>query len=206
MPKSSLPFDADEYAPVAERITLFYAKYPAGRLITELVHRDEHTVVFKALAFRDVADAAPAATGWAEERIGDGEVNEVACLENTETSALGRALANLGFTASSRRPSAEEMQKAARMRTRLNAARADAPFASRSAPRVYERMAAAEYRPDALRLDTMWLLAEAERLGFDRSRAARLRAGLARPGASPGAIQRLERSLRQWLARRDRSA
>jgi hypothetical protein len=205
MPKSSLPFDSDDYAPVAERITLFYEKYPTGRLITELVHRDQHTVVFKALAFREEKDSVPAATGWAEERFGDGEINEVACLENTETSALGRALANLGFTASARRPSAEEMQKAGRARARLNAAADD--HLSRSRPRhVREPTAAMELGGDPLKQDALTLLAEAERMGFDRARAARLRAGLEYPGASPAVVQRLERSLRLWLTRRDRSA
>src|SRR5256885_13604213 len=46
----------------------------------------------------------------------DGDVNAVEYLENTETSAIGRALANLGFTASAERPSREEMMRAARAR------------------------------------------------------------------------------------------
>lgn len=206
MPKSSLPFDSDYYAPVAERITLFYEKYPTGRLITELVHRDDRTVVFKALAFREERDSVPAATGWAEERFGDGEINEVACLENTETSALGRALANLGFTASPRRPSAEEMQKAGRARARLNATAGEELSSPRRSRYVHEPGVRLELGGDPLRQDALTLLAEAERMGFDRARAARLRAGLEYPGASPAAIERLERSLRQWLARRDRTA
>src|SRR5881397_2602356 len=108
-------FDLASYAPVAERITLFYETFPRGRIISELVSRTEKDVVFRALVYRDASDAEAAATGWAAEREGDGEINRVACLENTETSAVGRALANLGFTASSRRPSREEMEKARRM-------------------------------------------------------------------------------------------
>jgi hypothetical protein len=69
--------------------------------------------------YRDRSDAEPAATGWAREFEGDGEINQVACLENTETSAIGRALANLGFAASKKRPSYEEMAKADRARRRL---------------------------------------------------------------------------------------
>src|SRR5690349_22763654 len=112
-------FDLASYAPVAERITLFYETFPRGRIITELVSRTEKDVVFRALVYRDASDGDAAATGWAAEREGDGEINTVACLENTETSAIGRALANLGFTASTRRPSREEMDKAARERARL---------------------------------------------------------------------------------------
>ena len=106
MPKSSLFFNPSDYALVASRITLFYERYPTGRIITELVSRDRD-VLFKASVYRSQAEAEPAATGWAAEREGDGEVNEVACVENTETSAIGRALANLGFTASVKRPRRE---------------------------------------------------------------------------------------------------
>src|SRR5438067_12381780 len=112
-------FDPASYATVAERISLFYESFPRGRIVTELVSRTERDVVFRALVYRQAGDPGPAATGWAAEREGDGEVNAVACLENTETSAIGRALANLGFTAARERPSAEEMAKARRARNRL---------------------------------------------------------------------------------------
>ena len=104
MVKSDLELPGGDYALVADRITLFYQRFPDGRIITELVSRDEREVTFRALVFRSPAEREPAATGWASEREGDGDVNTVACLENTETSAIGRALANLGFTASVQRP------------------------------------------------------------------------------------------------------
>jgi hypothetical protein len=115
MPKT-IDFDPESYAPVAERIELFYERYPSGRILTEMVERTEREIVFRAAVYRTAEDAEPAATGWAAERVGDGEVNAVACLENTETSAIGRALANLGFLASRLRPSAEEVAKVARSR------------------------------------------------------------------------------------------
>jgi hypothetical protein len=113
MPKTTSDFDPETYAPVAERIELFYQRFPTGRILTELVQHTEQEVVFRAAVYRAADDPEPAATGWAAERVGDGEVNAVACLENTETSAIGRALANLGFLASRLRPSAEEVAKAA---------------------------------------------------------------------------------------------
>ncbi|MDB4906764.1 MAG: hypothetical protein JWO05_1548 [Gemmatimonadetes bacterium] len=116
MPKVSESFDPSAYAPVADRITLFYKTFPTGRIITHLVERSADAVIFEARVYRHAGDSRPAATGWATEREGDGEVNLVACLENTETSAIGRALANLGYTASAKRPSREEMEKAARAR------------------------------------------------------------------------------------------
>ena len=42
-------FDLASYAPVAERITLFYETFPRGRIITELVSRTERDVVFRVM-------------------------------------------------------------------------------------------------------------------------------------------------------------
>jgi hypothetical protein len=64
-------FDLASYAPVAERITLFYETFPRGRIISELVSRTERDVVFRALVYRDASVARAAECG------GDGE--GVAC-------------------------------------------------------------------------------------------------------------------------------
>src|SRR5436190_10154056 len=120
MSKTDSFFSPDQYATVAERIELFYSRFPLGRINTELVARADGEITFKALVFRSADDTFVAATGWASEREGDSDINTVACLENTETSAVGRALANLGFTASSKRPSREEMEKAMRVRRALS--------------------------------------------------------------------------------------
>src|SRR4051812_5054548 len=119
MSKTDSSFNADQYATVADRIELFYSRFPEGRINTELVERRDGEITFKALVYRTAVETLAAATGWASEREGDGDVNTVACLENTETSAVGRALANLGFTASTKRPSREEMAKAERARRRV---------------------------------------------------------------------------------------
>jgi hypothetical protein len=54
------------------------------------------------------------ATGYAEEVRGAGNVNRTSHVENCETSAVGRALANAGMAGSdvNKRPSREEMSKA----------------------------------------------------------------------------------------------
>jgi len=56
------------------------------------------------------------ATGYAEEVRGAGNVNRTSHVENCETSAIGRALANCGMAGSdmSKRPSREEMSKVQR--------------------------------------------------------------------------------------------
>jgi hypothetical protein len=70
MPKAEQGYDLERYAPVARRITLFYERYPAGRIITSLVQRDARFVIFCARVYRGADDARAAATGWALEREG----------------------------------------------------------------------------------------------------------------------------------------
>jgi hypothetical protein len=188
--KTGLDFDPQSYAPVADRVTLFYQRHPSGRIGTELVSRDEGAITFKASVFRALDDPVPAATGWACEREGDGDVNMVACLENAETSAIGRALANLGFTASTKRPSREEMEKADRARHRLSAT----AFAAR--PTSEERQATAIH-------EVLQLLATAQRHGFSPRRAGIIAARANRPPGLPlPTMRRLEQRVRSWLRRR----
>lgn len=103
-----------DYVEVADRIRAFHEKYTRGSIQTEMVRLNGDMVVFKATVFRDALDPHPA-TGWAYERQGSSPVNETRFVENCETSAVGRALANLNF-AGNRRPSREEMAKVVRMR------------------------------------------------------------------------------------------
>ena len=205
MPKSDDGFNPADYAPVAARVTRFYERYPTGRIVTELVSRTERgdgvfEVTFRALVYRSDGDTHAAATGYALERDDDGDINAVACVENTETSAIGRALANLGFTASLNRPSREEMAKAARAR-----ARGDAPrltihppaslVASVRPPRQGRNVAC----QDAV-VDAVGLVEEAERAGLDPDRARRLRRRLRNARPSLASLERVERVLRRWLA------
>ncbi len=221
MPKSDLKLGDAEYALVADRIALFYRHHPTGRIITELVARTDREVTFRALVYRGAEDAAPAATGWASEREGDGDVNTVACLENTETSAIGRALANLGFTASRQRASREEMDKAARARPlRVAEGRpaVAAPLGPRGAPtplRPAQRPPEAPL-PDgeiavgggppptraAAVADVLSLLERAEREGMTGEWTTTVRARLADARTSVPTIERYERRLRRWLAGR----
>lgn len=187
--KSGPDFNPAGYATVAERIALFYEAHPQGRIVTQLVSRTDAEVVFMASVYRDPNESGPAATGWAAEREGDGDVNEVACLENTETSAVGRALANLGFTASRLRPSAEEMAKAARARTRIGRQRLAVSEPAVSASH-------AMYLGDLLNL-----VAAAERLGLRPSRATRWRRHLHDTPYDDRVLVQLERRLRDWIVR-----
>jgi hypothetical protein len=193
MPKTDINYSGEGYAPVADRVRLFYERYPAGRIVTHLVRRTDDEVVFRAEVFRSPSDREPAATGWAAEREGDGEINTVACLENTETSAVGRALANLGLVASTHRPSREEMEKADRARARIRG------VAERPSRRTID--ARMQRRADQA-TETIALLRRAVRLGFSTRRAAVVHDHLMRIDADVATLVRLDRRLRDWLERR----
>ena len=107
-------FNLDDYEPVASRLDRFLKAHPDARVITELVHYLSDIAVFKAELW---LDGEIIATGWAEEIRGQGNVNKTSHLENCETGAVGRALANAGLSGSdyTKRPSREEMGKVQRM-------------------------------------------------------------------------------------------
>lgn len=110
-------FDLSKYIPVHARIAEFYEKYPDGRIVTEIIKLNEDSgfVCIKAGAYRNRDDVEPSSTGHAFEIRGQGYVNTTSFIENGETSAVGRALANLGFKIDNGIASREEMQKVERM-------------------------------------------------------------------------------------------
>jgi len=85
-----------KYTQVAQRVEVF-RKHIGDQLGMEsdIVVDDGKRVVIKATI--KSRDGFVVATGWAEELRGSNPVNKMACIENTETSAYGRALANLGI-------------------------------------------------------------------------------------------------------------
>jgi hypothetical protein len=72
---------------------------------------DGTRIVMRAELYADIGDTVPTTTGWAEEIRGSSMVNKTSALENTETSCVGRALANYQFQGSKKRASLEEMVK-----------------------------------------------------------------------------------------------
>jgi hypothetical protein len=69
--------------------------------------------IVEASIYRTEADARPWTTGLAEETVQGRGVNATSALENCETSAIGRALANAGYATKGKRASREEMSKVA---------------------------------------------------------------------------------------------
>jgi hypothetical protein len=110
-------FDLNDYVTVQERIVQFWKDHPDGAIRTQLESPSDcfDTCRYSAAVFVDRANPGPDATGWAVEKIappGDRGPNVTSHEENCETSAIGRALANLGYATSQKdRPSREEMRK-----------------------------------------------------------------------------------------------
>jgi len=105
-------FNLEDYETVEDRLVKFWNMYPNGRVETNIMHRDETSFIFTAHIYRtSELEELPFSQGWAHEVIGVGMVNKTSALENCETSAIGRALANGGFATKGKRASREEMSK-----------------------------------------------------------------------------------------------
>ena len=103
----------EDYEPVSVRLDRWLQANPDGRIITDLVHYLADVAVFRAELYKGDLLIS---TGWAEEIRGQGNVNRTSHVENCETSAIGRALANAGMAGAdmAKRPSREEMAKVQR--------------------------------------------------------------------------------------------
>ena len=103
-------FNIEDYEPVEARLSRFWELHAEdGRIETELVSHNAGHYIVKAIVF--VGDRQ-VATGLADEHTEQKGVNARNALENAETSAIGRALANFNFAPKGKRPSREEMVKA----------------------------------------------------------------------------------------------
>ena len=109
-------FNLDNYETVEDRLVKFWKDHPDGRISTmmEDITADKSMVVFRCDVYFHADDHKPKASGYAEETRNSSPVNKTSFVENCETSAIGRALANCGYAAKGSRPSREEMEKVQR--------------------------------------------------------------------------------------------
>ena len=104
-------FNLEDYETVEERLVKFWKDYPDGQIHTKLLESASARFIVEASIYRTEADARPWTTGLAEETVQGRGVNSTSALENCETSAIGRALANAGYATKGKRASREEMSK-----------------------------------------------------------------------------------------------
>jgi len=106
-------FNLEDYETVEERLIKFWKDNPDGQIHTQLLEQSPSRFIVLASIYRTEADARPWTTGLAEETVQGRGVNSTSALENCETSAIGRALANAGYSTKGKRASREEMSKVA---------------------------------------------------------------------------------------------
>jgi hypothetical protein len=106
-------FNLDDYETVEERLVKFWKDHADGQIHTRLLENSASRFIVEASIYRTEADARPWTTGLAEETVQGRGVNATSALENCETSAIGRALANAGYATKGKRASREEMSKVA---------------------------------------------------------------------------------------------
>jgi hypothetical protein len=109
-----MAWDLSNYETVEDRIDAFYKDNQDGRILTEIHTLSADKVIFKALVY---VGEILVSTGFAYEKEGSTPVNKTSHIENAETSAIGRALANYNYAKKGARPSREEMEKVARNQT-----------------------------------------------------------------------------------------
>ncbi len=106
------------YETVALRLKKFWDNYPEFSIQTILISADDAKVIVKATIMDENSHIV--ATGHSEEFRSHGKINRTSCLENAETSAVGRALAFLGLGGMEIR-SADEMASAVEQQGHMGA-------------------------------------------------------------------------------------
>lgn len=145
-------FNLQDYETVEERLEKFIKDFPDFRIETQLVGATDNRFIVQAWLYRTFADATPYSSGLAYEEISQRGVNATSALENCETSAIGRALANAGYATKNKRPSREEMAKVARAKIAEAKNEPYVPVVREDDPWTIKEVASAEPAASAVEL------------------------------------------------------
>lgn len=99
-----------EYITVNERVKAFRKDYPDWQMTDEIVSFSDTFILIKTTI--STPEGTPVATGIAQEFRDASNINKTSYVENCETSAWGRALANFGIGIDTSVASADEMASA----------------------------------------------------------------------------------------------
>ena len=107
-------FNLDDYETVESRLKRFWKDHPNGAVIVDNIttegDRSRGEWVMTAAIYFEKEDIRPAGSDTAFERDGGQGPNATSAAENAATSAVGRGLANCGYSGN-KRASREEMEK-----------------------------------------------------------------------------------------------
>jgi hypothetical protein len=98
------------YVEVNERLKYFRQNFKGYSLLSEIVELTDEKIVIKARILSP--DLVEVANGLAYELSGSSFINKTSYIENCETSAWGRALANFGIGLDNSVASADEVSQA----------------------------------------------------------------------------------------------
>ena len=98
------------YVEVNERLKYFREHFKGYSLLSEIVELTDERIVIKARILSP--DLVEVANGLAYELAGSSFINKTSYIENCETSAWGRALANFGIGLDNSVASADEVSQA----------------------------------------------------------------------------------------------
>jgi hypothetical protein len=107
-----------EYVEVNERLIYFRKTYPKFSLTSEVLEKTDKSILILASILNE--DGRVIATGMAEEEKGSTFINKTSYVENCETSAWGRALANFGIGLETSVASADEVQNAIKNQNKVS--------------------------------------------------------------------------------------
>lgn len=99
-----------DYVLVNDRIKYFRENFKGYSMTSKIKHISDKGVIIKAYIRNE--HGVVVATGYANEKAGSNFINKTSLIENCETSAWGRALANFGIGVDSSVASADEVANA----------------------------------------------------------------------------------------------